>query len=349
MSVSVAANANCEITKFAGLSLEVLDNQLLTSGSLNGHPMKFLIDTSAPGTLVSAPLAHAIGLRVDDQFAHQRLSSMEGRLPIGQAIVDEMQVDRYALKGIHLTVRSQHETFGHADAVLGNDFLGQFDIEIDLKANVLNLYKPQGCGQSNLAYWTDAYNVLDLAPTTKKVELPVEVNGHKIVAELDSGSPFTGMVDIAAKLASVPDSDVADNPIEAAKSGATDYFTLAYDITNGFGVEHRNANSARSGMQVDTGGGPAKIWQATTESVKLDQELVHPAKLRIFHYAQKAVDIGSRVGEAAGFSEGMVLGVDFLVSHHVLISHSQNKLYFSYAGGPAFQSTMAEAGKTAAN
>jgi hypothetical protein len=45
----------------------------------------------------------------------------------------------------------------------------------------------------------------------------------------------------------------------------------------------------------------------------------------------------------------MVLGVDFLVSHHVLISHSQNKLYFSYAGGPAFQGAAAEAGKTAAN
>jgi predicted aspartyl protease len=278
MCVSVAANAECEITKYACLSLEVRDNQLLTSGSLNGHSMKFLIDTSAPGTLVSAPFAHAIGLRVDDQFAHQRLSSMEGRLPIGQAIVDEMQVDRYALKGIHLTVRSQHETFGHADAILGNDFLGQFDIEIDLKGNTLNLFKPQGCDQSNLAFWTDAYNVLDLTPTTKKVEMPVEVNGHSVVAELDSGSPFTGMVDTAARTAEVPDSD-ADNSIEPLKSGAADYFTLAYDVTNGFGLEHRSANSARSGLQIDGGGGPAKIWQATAQSVKLDQELVRPAKL----------------------------------------------------------------------
>jgi hypothetical protein len=32
----------------------------------------------------------------------------------------------------------------------------------------------------------------------------------------------------------------------------------------------------------------------------------------------------------------MLLGVDFLKSHHVLIANSQNKFYFTYAGGSVF-------------
>ena len=32
----------------------------------------------------------------------------------------------------------------------------------------------------------------------------------------------------------------------------------------------------------------------------------------------------------------MLLGFDFLRAHHVLISHSQQKFYFSYVGGRPF-------------
>jgi hypothetical protein len=305
--------------------------------------MKFLVDTAAPGTLVLAPFAHSIGLQVDDQFANGRQSTMEGRLPMGQATLDTMQVGRYALKGVHVTVRSQHETFGLPDlvAVLGNDFLGQFDIEFDLKGGAMTLYKPQGCSGANLAYWTASYNELDLKPAktqpTAKVQVTAKVNGRDVAAILDSGSPFTGLTDNGASDANVPfdSGNLLGGPTQ--RDGAADYFTLAYDIVNGFAIEQRTANNARTGLKIDLGGGPEKVWATSADSVQLDQETIHPAKVRVFHYPQKTVEIGSLVKERSSFAEGMVLGVDFLLSHHVLVSHSQNKLYFSYAGGPALQ------------
>ena len=33
----------------------------------------------------------------------------------------------------------------------------------------------------------------------------------------------------------------------------------------------------------------------------------------------------------------MLLGIDFFLSHHVFVAHSQNRLYFTYNGGPVFQ------------
>jgi hypothetical protein len=39
----------------------------------------------------------------------------------------------------------------------------------------------------------------------------------------------------------------------------------------------------------------------------------------------------------------MLLGADFFLSHHILISNSQHKLYFTYNGGPVFDLTMGAA------
>jgi hypothetical protein len=33
----------------------------------------------------------------------------------------------------------------------------------------------------------------------------------------------------------------------------------------------------------------------------------------------------------------MLLGADFLRAHRLLVAHSQQKIYFTYAGGPVFR------------
>ena len=42
----------------------------------------------------------------------------------------------------------------------------------------------------------------------------------------------------------------------------------------------------------------------------------------------------------------MLIGADFLRSHRTLVSHSQRKMYFTYAGGPVFATGSARAGVT---
>lgn len=43
----------------------------------------------------------------------------------------------------------------------------------------------------------------------------------------------------------------------------------------------------------------------------------------------------------------MLLGVDFFLSHHILVANSQNKIYFTYNGGPVFNVSGAKFNKSA--
>ena len=50
-------------------------------------------------------------------------------------------------------------------------------------------------------------------------------------------------------------------------------------------------------------------------------------------------EVGSRVSRNVVQEQPMLLGLDFLRAHRVLVAHSQRKLYFTYVGGPVFQTT----------
>ncbi|MGV7206690.1 aspartyl protease family protein [Oxalobacteraceae bacterium A2-2] len=60
------------------------------------------------------------------------------------------------------------------------------------------------------------------------------------------------------------------------------------------------------------------------------------ATLQIGDELIKAPSLGINSGPA--FSEHrMIIGLDYLRSHHILISRSQHRLYYSYTGGPVFE------------
>jgi predicted aspartyl protease len=343
--VALPAAADCQLNKIANLHVEIDRNQITVPGQINGHPVRFLLDVSSPGTLVTAPAAQSLGLAVIDPYANNRPSGAPSRLLIGTAAVDEMLIDRLQLKGAHVTVRSLRDNYGEPQlvALVGNDFLGQFDIEIDLKNKLVSLYKPQGCENTPLAVWGGDYARLDLKPDRKNVQFTARVNDHDLVTILDTGSPFSALTESAAGDVGASTSGPDSESVDAA--GATDYFTLTYDSMNGFAVAPQSANLSSGGDMVDNGGGPVRSWRVKVASVQLDQEIIRPATLRVNRYSSRAAETGGRIGSRKVYAEGMILGVDFLLSHHAFISRSQNKIYFSYAGGPAFQGTGVPAGE----
>jgi hypothetical protein len=70
-----------------------------------------------------------------------------------------------------------------------------------------------------------------------------------------------------------------------------------------------------------------KTWVGRFASVKIGTEEIKNVRLSI--------------GESQASDFDMLLGADFFLAHHVYVANSQNKIYFTYEGGPVFRAAQA--------
>ena len=95
---------------------------------------------------------------------------------------------------------------------------------------------------------------------------------------------------------------------------------------DGPGVEYAEVSGGAGDRVIDT-------WIAPFDSFAIGDETVKNARLRLGRFE---LDDGD-----------MLLGADFFLSHHIYVARSQNRLYFSYNGGPVFDLEQAGAQKLA--
>ena len=189
--------------------------------------------------------------------------------------------------------------------LLGREFLGLYDIELDLANHVIRRFKPDHCGQQSLAYWTKTPQIVDFRhdDIIQPYEIKVVLNGHTINAILDSGATTSVIT-----------------PDAAAQAGlkASDYDTKV-DYSSGIGDKRVAARVA------------------TIETITIGDEQIKHAKLRVADlFGDNTVEEG-HLQARAGDGTQMLLGADFLRSHRVFLVTSQGRIYFTYSGGPVFQ------------
>jgi hypothetical protein len=82
---------------------------------------------------------------------------------------------------------------------------------------------------------------------------------------------------------------------------------------------------------------PSDYWLAHFTKLTIDEEAISPVTLRVMKSIQtRTAETGALLPTNDPVHYDILLGVDFLKSHHVLIANSQNKLYFTYSGGSVF-------------
>ena len=77
-----------------------------------------------------------------------------------------------------------------------------------------------------------------------------------------------------------------------------------------------------AGDSFGVGDKPVKVWVAPIDKFEIGGELIEHTHILIG-------DIGLENAD-------MMLGTDFFLAHHIYVAYSQNKLYFTYNGGPVF-------------
>lgn len=299
----------CQMIRAASLPVTVDDNLILADVTINGRAVSLIVDTGSASTMLFDEAAQDLGLSVlrDDPV---ETPAIGGMLWAGNSKIRDFVLGSWLIHDLRVSVGG-HGTRWKDKAVagiLGQDFLGQFDIEFDLAANRMAFYSPRQCEKAWLGYWSDKVVAVDFSRGGKRqtlIELPVDVNGKTLLAELRSGVGSTILSATAAANLGHP----AQDPGTAAAA------PLA-------------------------GPGPKLLesWTSSFESFRLGDETIRNVTLRFADFASSAEShsTGSHIGRSA-LSYDLLLGADFIGAHHLLVSNSQNRLYFSYNGGRVFR------------
>jgi predicted aspartyl protease len=148
--------------------------------------------------------------------------------------------------------------------------------------------------------------------------------GNQALAYWAAGASVSA-VDIAARTgfenAISSTAQVDGKTIRVVFDTGAERSTLNRSAAAAAGLKLSAAGVVRAGASIGVDGRPVPTFQAPVASFKIGDEEMKNTQLMIFN---------------GGREPQMLLGADFFLSHRVLVSSSQKKLYFTYNGGPVF-------------
>lgn len=170
------------------VALDIVGTTIAVPVAVNGIPGRFILDTGAALTTVTPAAVERFGLALDEWTATtmRGVGGLERRRNANprSVTIAGLPAHRRGLAGDR-TFRVAALPHSGVDGLLGRDFLSIFDLDLDLRGNVLTLTEPTGHPPA----WTAG---IDPIPTDNPAEYALNV-----LAALD-GVPMRALLDTGA-------------------------------------------------------------------------------------------------------------------------------------------------------
>ena len=287
------AAGGCKVVRLASVPITMDGLRPTVEAQINGSPALFTLDSGAFWSMLTPAAAQQYQLHLDYKRAPGMfVRGVGGTAGVALTTVKIFTIFTVPLHNIDFIVGGSEPGRGTV-GLLGQNILRVADIEYDLAKGSLSLLKPEDCKHTDLAYWVkpgEPYNEMEIEETTPQEPYTtgrVNLNGAKIRVLFDTGAS-TSIVGLRAAAAA--------------------------------GVKPGDPKVESAGFTIGIGRKPVQTWIATFPVLKIGDEEIHGARLRL--------------GDLGVFD--MLLGDDFFLSHRVYVANSQRKLYFTYNGGPVF-------------
>ena len=290
------AAADCKMQAILDLPITMSGAKPLVTVKLNGMEAHLVMDTGSTFSVLSPETAKRAGLSVGPAPPYLVMEGVGGSARPDLTTVKELGVGSQTLKRVAMLVYGDRLSNGGIDGILGQDFLRLGDIEIDLANGRARLFKITSCEHANLAYWAN-----------------VGQGGELDIRRTDEHSPMV-----------IGYGQVNGSNIGVMIDSGSDLSALSLHAANRAGITPQSPGVTPGGIRYGVGSGMRDSWIAPFKAFKLDTEEVQNTHLRI-------ADLG-----LLPLGVDMLLGADFLLSHHVFISYRLSKLFFTYNGGPVF-------------
>lgn len=293
------AASGCTLAKLAELPVTMEGLKPLVSAKINGSDVRFVADSGAFFNMIPRATADEFHLRLRDAPIHVTIQGMGGSTEPQVTTVKLFELAGIPIRSVDFLVGGSDIGSGAGAAVglIGQNVFRIADVEYDLANGVIRLMRPKGCPHSaDLAYWTK--------PGDQHSEM--DINWATPQSPHTTGTAFLESTRIKVMFDTGADRSMLD--LRAAERAG-----IKPDSP---GVEYAGTSSGIGRSQV-------KTWIARFKSIKIgDDEEIRNIRLRIADMRSTDTD--------------MLIGADFFLSHRVYVANSQQKLYFSYNGGPVF-------------
>jgi len=218
------ATAGCTLGVAATVPLTIDGPRLRIPISMNETTGEFVVDTGAADSFLMSPYAARAGVRMDIYSGRKTFSGIGARetLPVNSAYVRRIQIGELAFQDREFAVLPDEGSGlskSAQDGILGMDILHIFDIDVDVEAHKLTLWRVIGCKEIH-PEWQGKYDTIPLSGNSNRgVNIPILVDDAILDVAFD-----TGMVGVLLSRDA------------AAKAGVTDAMLLHDEAGRGMGV-----------------------------------------------------------------------------------------------------------------
>lgn len=183
----------CRLGRILELPVGMQGMRPIVAAGIDGRDAPFIVDSGAFFSTISPGVARAFGLKLNDLPPEFRVSGIGGTV---EAKVT--RVRRFTLAGI--TIPNIQFLVGGSDVgqtgLLGQNVLGLADVEYDLPGGAVRLFRPRGCDNADMAYWSGGKPsfTVDVEPVgdqQRHTIATVELDGAKLSATFDTGAEMT--------------------------------------------------------------------------------------------------------------------------------------------------------------
>lgn len=296
----MAAAGHCQLQQIGVLPVDMQGLHPLVSTKINGATARFILDSGAFYTTISMDAAAQYRLPISPRNRFL-ISGVGGTETAEIATAESFEFLGVPMSKIRFAVVDQD--FGELAGLLGQNLMHVSDAEYDLANGIVRFIRPVGCADQPLAYWavTTPYSSVGL-------QYMDAGQSHLLATAMINGRRITVMFDTGASRS-----------------------LLSLQAAERVGITTNSPGVTSAGMAAGIGPGAVRVWIAPVATFQIGGEKVEHAHLLIGNLGP-AIPLGY-VGDRP---PDMLLGEDFFLAHRVYVSYSQNKLYFTYNGGPLF-------------
>jgi predicted aspartyl protease len=294
----------CSFLHFADVKLQRRGKSWAVPATIDGNYLSLTLDTGASHTVIGTTAAKAMNLPPADR------PILDVSIGLGGIVATHpVKTGHFEVAGIDMA----DQLVGLAPlppdlaamppvlGLLGNDYLGAFDIEIDPAHDRLGLYGSKHCDQGYLP-WSPPYEMLPMSRDPEDdILLDVVLDGTPLQALLDTGSSVTVLTRKGASAMNL--SRAALDKDRAVSVGTAD----------GNGIEMRRHRFGRLAV------GPV-IWSDAEIGVQTSRPGL-TSKLP----TSGAADLDP----TDELQPAMILGVDFLRRYKIWISYAHNQVFLA--------------------